>query len=260
MIRHQTFNSIKRNHYEAVFYVGKKWDFHFHKNIELIYIIDGELDCIVNNNDYHLSSGEFAMFLPYDIHCILPKPDTQFWILVFSEDNVRSFSKLIAGKRGTNVKINCDKLLNDYLLKNLVYNPAPTSLSLKASLYAICDEYLKSVTLIEKNEKEASLIPRIADYILNNHTINITLSDIARECGYDYNYMSRYFKKTFNMSFKDFLNIHRLETALSLLEETTKSIAEIAMDSGFQSVRSFNCFFKNQIGISPTKYRNTSRK
>lgn len=57
------------------------------------------------------------------------------------------------------------------------------------------------------------------------------------------------------MSFTDFLNLYRIETALRLLDETDKKITDIALESGFQSVRNFNEAFRKKIGISPSEYK-----
>jgi xylan 1,4-beta-xylosidase len=60
------------------------------------------------------------------------------------------------------------------------------------------------------------------------------------------------------MSFTEFLNSYRLDAALALLTETDKDITEIALESGFQSIRSFNEYFKSRIGTTPVKYRTGS--
>ena len=72
--------------------------------------------------------------------------------------------------------------------------------------------------------------------------------------------MSRHFKNVFNTNFTDFINMYRLETAVKLLDETNANITEIALESGFQSVRSFHSFFKKTMGLSPSEYRKASRK
>lgn len=72
--------------------------------------------------------------------------------------------------------------------------------------------------------------------------------------------MSIYFHSTFNISFTNFLNIYRLETAVKLLEETDKKITDIALESGFQSVRSFNNSFRLKFGISPSEYKKNQDK
>lgn len=122
------------------------------------------------------------------------------------------------------------------------------------------EEYFAKIPLIEKSTKEYGILTKITEYIEKNHRKKITLMDIAKTLGYDYNYTSRYFHNTFNMSFTDFVNIYRLESALLLLEETDKSITCVALESGFQSIRTFNDLFKKTMSTSPMKYRKASRK
>ena len=126
---------------------------------------------------------------------------------------------------------------------------------IKSALYSACDEYLKNNTLTDKNKKITENIAVITEYIEKNHTKDIKLSDIGRLLGYDYHYVSRYFHTVFNMSFSEFLTLYRLETATVLLEQSDKKLVDIAMESGFQSIRSFNDCFKSHFKITPSEYR-----
>ncbi len=260
MIFHQSHNSLSNYNFNAYHYTEEVWDYHFHKNLELIYIEKGVVTCTVNNQVYNLTEGEFGLCLPYDIHCYKPKKATRYWVLVFSEDYIRYLSKQLYGKAGDGFGFRCDVPVENYLKEQLINNPSLTTLTLKSCLYAVLEEYLKSVKLTDKSTKEVRIISQISDYVLEHHTQRLTLSDLAAKLGYDYNYMSRYFHNAFNMTFSDFVNIYRLETATMLLEETDESITAIALKSGFQSIRSFNSFFKKSTGTSPTQYRKASRK
>ena len=73
--------------------------------------------------------------------------------------------------------------------------------------------------------------------------------------GYNYYYLSKQFHKIFDMSFSDYVNMYRLEEALVLLTESDKDIIAVAMESGFQSVRSFNDFFLSKTGTTPSRFR-----
>ena len=59
------------------------------------------------------------------------------------------------------------------------------------------------------------------------------------------------------MTFNELLNMYRIETAIQLLDESDKKIVDVAYESGFQSVRTFNDCFKKHLGISPSEYRKT---
>ena len=255
MIFHQPFNSLSNYNFNAHFYTDQIWNPHFHRNLELIYVVKGSINCTVNNKVHRLNEGSFGLCLPYEIHSIEPQKSSLYWVLVFSEDFVRYFSKEILNKAGADFVFRIDEVTLSYIKDKLINNPSPSIYTLKSCLYAICEEYINSIPLNEKPSKEAEIMPLIADYILENHTRDISLKDIANLLGYDYNYMSRYFKNIFNMTFTDFVNIYRLETAIKLLEETDKTITAIALESGFQSVRNFNSFFKNNTGKSPSEYK-----
>ncbi|MBQ3134862.1 MAG: helix-turn-helix transcriptional regulator [Oscillospiraceae bacterium] len=260
MIFHQSHNSLSNYNYNAFVYTDTVWDYHFHRNPELIYVIRGAVNCTVNNRPYRLTAGQFGLCLSYDMHSYHPEPDTEYWVLVFSEDYVRFISKQLAGKTGASFPFRCRQAVEQFISHQLIRNPAPSTLTLKSCLYAIMEEFLSQIALIDKSTKETRIVSFVSDYVQQHHTQRLTLSDLATELGYDYNYMSRYFHSTFNMTFSDFVNIYRLETATKLLEDTDDSVTAIAFKSGFQSVRAFNNFFKKTTQQSPSQYRKASRR
>ncbi len=260
MLFHQPANSSSNYNYNANFYTDSIWEYHFHRNLELIYVINGSVDCTVNDVNYCVKAGEFGLCLPCDIHRYQPENNTLYWVLVFSEDFVRYFSKEIANKVGDGFVFSIKPAIKEYVVSQLVNNPNPTVYTLKSCLYAICEEYKASVPLMDKNRKHEGTLLSIIDFIAENHTRRITLADIAKKFDYDYNYMSRCFKKYFNVTFTDFINSYRLETAINLLENTDHTITSIAFESGFQSLRTFNDFFKKTMKLSPTEYRKHGSK
>ena len=131
---------------------------------------------------------------------------------------------------------------------------------LKACLYAVCSEYLRQVELKELTGKRSVLSRAIIEYITVHYRDKITLADLARELGYNYDYLSKCFRSMFNQSFAEILNSYRLDAAVEMLVETDMDITQIAFESGFQSIRSFNEFFKSQLGMTPSKYRSEFTK
>lgn len=253
MIYHQPHNSLSNN-YNANFYKTEIWKPHFHKSFEFVLVISGALKCCVGGEEYLLKKGKSGLCLPYDVHSYEPYPETEYWVCVFSEDYVHDFFKMTNGKTGS-FKFECSPAVLSFLTGSLISGKNPSRLLIKAALYAVCDDFIKSVRLTDK--KMSGNIAAITDFIEKNHTKNITLSDISKLLGYDYNYVSRYFNSLFGMSFSEFLAIYRLETAVILLEDRGKKILDVALESGFQSVRNFNCCFKKQFNMTPKEYRNS---
>ena len=255
MILHQTSNSKSSDNFNAFFYTDQKWDSHFHKNFELVCVLSGKVNCIVNGVTHTLKSGDLGLCLSYEVHSYHPENDALYWVCVFSEEYVKTFAKLVRNKQSSSFKFNCNRQVLQYIKALLINGEKPSVLTIKSCLYAVCAEYLNNVTLIEYDSKRQQLMVEITKYVEENHTKKITLSDISEHLGYDYHYVSRCFGRIFNMSFTEFINLYRLETALNLLIETNKSITEIALESGFQSVRSFNNFFKLHYRINPSQYK-----
>lgn len=260
MLFHQFHNSTSNLDFNTNIYTDDIWEYHFHKNLEFIFVLQGAVDCVVNDKKFCLMSGQCGLCLPYDFHSYEPRENSKYWVIVFSSDFVRHFEKKIADKTACGYSFVLNDDVKNYIMSRLINNKKPNVFTLKSCLYAICDEYLASIKMQDKSRAHTEKISQIVDYVAANHTKKITLADMAHELGYDYNYMSRHFKAVFNMNFTDFINMYRLETATKLLDETSGSITEIALESGFQSVRSFHNFFKKTMGISPTEYKKASRK
>ena len=68
-------------------------------------------------------------------------------------------------------------------------------------------------------------------------------------------HFSREFRRTFGESPHGYLLTRRLERAAALLRTTDRSVAEICLDVGLQSVGSFTSAFTRTFGVSPTAYR-----
>lgn len=252
---HQSLNSQDDYHYNIWTYTDQSFTPHFHKNLELVYVIRGALDCMINNISYRLTEGTFGLCLSYDIHSYNPDKDSLYWVLVFSEDFVRSFGEATHGKVGEAFGFRCSEQTHRFLLSQLIHQTPDTIFGFKSCLYAVCDEYLRQTPLTDKELHKKQLIRQVTDYVQEHHHQNLTLTDLSRLLGYDYHYLSRYFNAMFRISFSDFLNSYRLEHALRLLKESNQSITEIALESGFQSARNFNYFFRKSMGMSPTEYR-----
>lgn len=255
MIFHQPINSQGNHSYNSAIYQFEDWGSHFHKNFELVYVIKGEVFCSANDKTALVKKDEFAMFLSNEIHFIKPCGDAVYWVGVFSGDFVHSFEKQTKNKTGEKLYFRCEDSILQYLKANLLTETTPPIYILKSCLYAVCNEYIKNIKLINLNNKNLTLLNSVIDYIAENYKNKISLSVVAEKLGYNYYYLSKKFNKTFSMSFTEYLNSYRLEKALEMLTETDMNITDIAIESGFQSIRSFNEIFKNHTGTTPAKYR-----
>lgn len=69
----------------------------------------------------------------------------------------------------------------------------------------------------------------------------------------------RSFKREFGETPHSYLQRRRIERAGMLLRETDRTVTEIALDVGFQSISWFTTAFKEAMGETPTGYRDRLR-
>ncbi len=256
MIVHQTILSSGAKNFRMNIQRGGSWDFHFHKNLEVLYVIEGMVSCTVGDKTELLHAGEFGMCLSNEIHAGGAVGEAFFWTCIFSEDYVQSFASFTKGKEGDTFKFICRDAVKRYFEHVFLHTEEKDFYTRKSCLYALCGEYLNCVTLTDKAKNKSEITTAIIDFISQNYKNDIRLADVAALLNYDYHYASRLFHKLFNMSFHDFVNIYRLEKAMELMAQGEKKLLDIAYESGFGSVRTFNSCFKAHYGSNPTEYKN----
>jgi len=87
-----------------------------------------------------------------------------------------------------------------------------------------------------------------------------TIQDISKELEIPVRELSVLINHQLGQHFYDFVNTYRIEHAMNILKDTTKSkvtILEILYEVGFNSKSSFNTAFKKHTGKTPTEYRNS---
>ena len=81
------------------------------------------------------------------------------------------------------------------------------------------------------------------------------VDDLARAAGLSRAHFSREFRRAFGESPHAYLLTRRLERAAALLRTTDRSVADICLSVGLQSVGSFTTSFTRTYGRPPTAYR-----
>lgn len=102
-----------------------------------------------------------------------------------------------------------------------------------------------------KNERFAS----VKSYIDTNYYEGIDLNLLSINFQISQNYLSAGFKKEFGISIPDYISKIRIKNAKLLLENSDRTVKEIAERVGFTNVSSFNRVFKRFEGITPTVFK-----
>ena len=96
---------------------------------------------------------------------------------------------------------------------------------------------------------------RAKDLMDAQYAERLTVADVAKAAGLGRAHFSREFKRAFGESPHVYLLTRRLERAASMLRFTDRSVAEICMSVGLESVGSFTTSFTRTYGLTPTAYR-----
>jgi AraC-like DNA-binding protein len=83
----------------------------------------------------------------------------------------------------------------------------------------------------------------------------LNVDDLARAAGLSRAHFSREFRRAFGESPHAYLLTRRMERAAAQLRNTDRSVTEICLSVGLQSLGSFTTSFTRIYGVSPTAYR-----
>ena len=107
---------------------------------------------------------------------------------------------------------------------------------------------------------DTSTMDKLTCYVYTNYKEALSLNDVAHALGYSPNYLSHCIFKTFGMNYRSLLGSVRADHAADMLKKTNMSMLEIALESGYPNIRSFQRHFKSLTGVSPTEYKNKLKK
>ena len=83
---------------------------------------------------------------------------------------------------------------------------------------------------------------------------NLSISDVARELGFDRSYFSTLFKDSVGISPYSYLTRIRIRHACNLLSDTSLAINEVAERVGIDP-HNFSRIFNREVGASPVEYK-----
>lgn len=109
--------------------------------------------------------------------------------------------------------------------------------------------------VFETELQDSAKIDIVYKHINNNFQNHISLNEIADKVSMTVPAFCRYFKKATGKTFTKLVNEYRIVHATKLLSESQMSIADVAFDCGFNNFSHFNKLFKEFTGKSALKYR-----
>lgn len=262
--------------YPEHFFVERHW----HYYIELHYIVSGSYQFEINLQNYVLQEGDICILNVGDLHQITGDSPAAVHDVVLFDPSILEFSY------GDEMQEECLRPLTEQLLlfpevyhrgeeRNALIFPIVQKL-MQTAIERKKGWYFKSKLLILElitqiyeagwllaSESVSSLSDRrkiqhyksIVSYMEEHYRQPITLQELADTISCNSQYLCRFFKEIAGISPIQYVIDLRLTRACYLLKHSSKSILEIALDSGFENVSYFIRKFKEVNGCTPKEYR-----
>ena len=252
---------------------------HWHEEIELVYLSKGTLQCAVGNRRFPLRKGE-ALFINTGIpHAFFEESG-----IPYEESDIVFHPRLIYGDVGSIFYekyilplMRCPSMAGFAFRKDLDWQreaalsikEAVTVCRTKPELYEFTvREALTNVfTLLlrhnsgelQQTEARSSFlmerVKRMLDYFHSHYQESISVEQLAKQANICKRECQRDFKKVLGLTPTQYFEQYRLAMSLRLLTESSCSIIEIADQCGFQSPSYFTKLFREKYGVTPTAFR-----
>lgn len=253
-----------------------EYPFHWHKAVELVYILENDYRVDVKGKEYHLHERDILLIAGGDIHGITTRNNKgKRFFIQFDISMLDGFGAMHAVlpflSHTRKFSSSEDEALHDALEKQiLALSQAYEDKDFAYELYLNARIFdllvLLSRSLAGKVSGEGiggginktlglEKLNQAFKYIEDNYQEDITLPDAARSAGFSQYHFSRIFKEITQKNFHSYLSEFRIKKAEKLLNDTNMTIAQAAHTAGFNSITTFNRIFRELRGCTPKEYK-----
>lgn len=223
---------------------------HFHSRFELLYLLEGSCEAVINGNTFFAKSGDLIMVNKFEVHYYKFAPKKiKCLVLVFDDEYLEDFYNFYGQKRvqcfGRNPDANekIKKILDDWMKEG-------TENCLKNSGYInLIMSVITSYYMAFGDGESPLLLTQILDYLQKHYTENLTASAVAKKMGYSQAYFSYIFNKLVGVKFRTYLNGLRLNKAQNLLNDKSKRVEDAAIEAGFSDAAAYYRALRNSRKI-----------
>lgn len=245
---------------------------HWHEDLELIYVTEGEITQYINGGVVVLHAGEGIFINARQVHEVESRNiDCRLYCLIFKPTILCSCSYV--EERFVNSVIENDSvpylLLNDKDLKQRevlalvkeiidISRDDDNTLSMVKDLFEMWNA-LFSMANIENDMPQTdmglSAIKNMIAHIHKGYAGHVDMKSICDAGAVGKTKCTELFKKYVHMTPIEYLICYRLEMASRLLTNTDMSVTEIAYEVGFSGASYFTEAFKKRVRYTPLEYR-----
>ncbi|MBD2872520.1 AraC family transcriptional regulator [Paenibacillus arenilitoris] len=249
---------------------------HRHDFLEFSFVVEGRGSESINEARHQMLPGTFTFVLPYQVHELFTEPGSTLVLYncMFSMDllmepgredgllelidrnTLPSFAQLDGGDM-ERMRYLVEDMYREYIGQE-PWRRTMLQVRLKEIL-ACFDRYRRkdapALAAFPPAAKPKPSVWPIIQHIHLHYRDDLALSDLANRFSLSASRISEVIKLTTGQTFVHFLHDLRLRHACSLLATTDMSVAEIALEVGYGSYKTFSRIFRETKGVVPKDYR-----
>ena len=239
--------------------------FHWHENFELCQVVQGPCHFLIDGILIKADAGDIVTISEHTVHRFLIEHEGIFvrilqfplHVLLHSAFAVQPLRMHIASDEialisglGERLETLFTLMEQEGMLRHGCENAYLSALA--SSVYFLLMRHFAD-TSDRGASKERMEFFRIVEYCNSHYTEDINATSLAEKLYLTRGHLSGVFSRYAGMSVNDYLNTLRIKNANDLIHRGC-SITQAALESGFQSIRTFNNVYKKVIGSTPSEY------
>ncbi|MEG0391562.1 MAG: helix-turn-helix domain-containing protein, partial [Anaerovoracaceae bacterium] len=255
----------------------KQYPLHYHKDIQLIYVLEGEIELKLAYAFYTLKPGDLHFIHSLDIHGI--RSISKNNRILFLNINSAHYQQLFPNFDSQIFTIRVEQTAHGEKIKEelteVIVNISAELGDEQPSNKKVEVQTIKLINLLYQNfrqftinktqgffnhktahdENHLELICRIVALVYDNYPYKLSLTEIAKNEHINAYYLSHLFQHFAGESFRGFLSMVRVEMSERFLLDSTLSISQISSEVGFSNPKYYVDNFKVWFGCHPKEYR-----
>lgn len=247
---------------------------HYHKELELLVLLDGYMDIHVDEDHYRLKQGDIMLIGAKQLHRDRSYKGLHYIVFQFDleqymDNSTLSYYRTISEpgfplhrlnyiferkeEARKAVRESVIEIYKEIQNKQEGYEMAVSMMIKKIVLTVVRGDTDKLLNL--KDNVERIRLKPVLDYIEARISRKIQVEEASRIANVSYYYFVKYFKKVMGMSFLEYVNYKKIKYAERILLTKDLSVTQVADAIGMPNMAHFYKVFKKYNQCSPHEFR-----
>ncbi len=260
--------------------IAEDYPLHWHTATEIIAPTENDYTIEIGTDKYTISPGDIAVIMSGTLHRLYAPKNGKRIIILFDYSLIGNVTSLNSLLHSLGECVIIRKKENEELSERLMYYINQTDKEYEsqkpyagAAIYSLLIRFMVDVgrscmeervpQLGKTSAKNKEYIGRFMDvcnYISEHCTEDIDMDALAEMAGFSRFHFARLFKEFAHVSCYEYLTQKRILLAEMYLNQPDLSILDVALQSGFKSLSTFNRVFKSYKNCTPSEYRKLNRR